>query len=138
MKQIVFLATLFLCTLACNKEAVIRHDSALESRASGRDVCAWVSSFKLIQRKESNGTYTITADYAIKNCNNIIPIIISLETTNVATGAVSTQTNLPFSSKINLTGLNPGDSFSFRLYTNAADTGELLDAQTQSTVVVAK
>jgi len=137
MKKFVLLTLLSGFLFSCTKENVNRVQS-LEARASGRDVCAWVSSFKSSQRKESNLSYTVTVEYSIKNCTNIIPIIISLESINTKTGVSSTLSNLPFSGKISFSGLNAGDSFSFRLYTTAADTGELLDTQTINTVVLVK
>ena len=137
MKNFLFLTILSGFLFSCTKENVNRVQS-LEARASGRDVWAWVSSFKSSQRKESNLSYTVTVEYSIKNCTNIIPIIISLESINTITGVSSTLSNLPFSGKISFSGLNAGDSFSFRLYTTAADTGELLDTQTINTVVLVK
>ncbi len=137
MKKIVLFTLLSSFIFSCTKEN-INPVQSLEMRASGRDVCAWVSSFKSSQRKESNLSYTVTVEYSIKNCTNIIPIIISLEAINTKTGVSSTQSNLPFSGKVSFGGLNAGDSFSFRLYTTAADTGELLDSQTLNTVVIAK
>ena len=137
MKKIVLFTLLSSFIFSCTKEN-INPVQSLEMRASGRDVCAWVSSFKSSQRKESNLSYTVTVEYSIKNCNNIIPIIISLEAINTKTGVSSTQSNLPFSGKVSFGGLNAGDSFSFRLYTTAADTGELLDSQTLNSVVIAK
>ena len=137
MKKIVLFTLLSSFIFSCTKEN-INPVQSLEMRASGRDVCAWVSSFKSSQRKESNLSYTVTVEYSIKNCTNIIPIIISLEAINTKTGVSSTQSNLPFSGKVSFGGLNAGDSFSFRLYTTAADTGELLDSQTLNSVVMAK
>lgn len=137
MKKIVLFTLLSSFIFSCTKEN-INPVQSLEMRASGRDVCAWVSSFKSSQRKESNLSYTVTVEYSIKNCTNIIPIIISLEAINTKTGVSSTQSNLPFSGKVSFGGLNAGDSFSFRLYTTAADTGELLDSQTLNSVVIAK
>lgn len=137
MKKIVLFTLLSSFIFSCTKEN-INPVQSLEVRASGRDVCAWVSSFKSSQRKESNLSYTVTVEYSIKNCTNIIPIIISLEAINTKTGVSSTQSNLPFSGKVSFGGLNAGDSFSFRLYTTAADTGELLDSQTLNSVVIAK
>jgi len=137
MKKIVLFTLLSSFIFSCTKEN-INPVQSLEMRASGRDVCAWVSSFKSSQRKESNLSYTVTVEYSIKNCTNIIPIIISLEAINTKTGVSSTQSNLPFSGKVSFGGLNAGDSFSFRLYTTAAYTGELLDSQTLNSVVIAK
>lgn len=137
MKNLVFIAFIGSLLFSCTKEN-IQEVTVVESRASGRDVCAWVSSLKTSQKKETNLSYTVTVEYTIKNCTNIIPVSISLETTNTKTGMITTQNGLPFSGKINFTGLSVGDSFTYRVYTNASDTGELLDNQSINTVVIAK
>ncbi len=122
--------------ISCSKENLSNH--SLENRAAGRDVCGTISSFKVTERKESNGTYTLTADFTIKNCTNIVPIDITLEITNLATASVRTQKNLPFSNKINVTDLSVGDNFSFRVISVRPDTGDVLSDQTIGSVVVAK
>lgn len=102
------------------------------SSLSGRAVCGSVTSIKLIQKKEADGTTTVTTDYSVKNCTNIVPITIYLDVTNRNTNQrVKLFSNQPFSAKIPWTGLNSGDFYQFTVFVIRNDTQEVIDAQAQ-------
>ena len=102
------------------------------SSISGRAVCGSVTSIKLIQKKEADGTTTVTTDYSVKNCSNIVPVTIYLDITNRNTNQqVKLFSNQAFSAKIPWAGLNTGDYYQFTVFVIRNDTQEVIDAQAQ-------
>lgn len=102
------------------------------SSLSGRAVCGSVTSIKLVQKKEADGTTTVTTDYSVKNCTNIVPVTIYLDVTNRLTNQqVKLFSGLPFSSKIPWAGLKTGDFYQFTVFVIRDDTQEVIDAQAQ-------
>ncbi len=139
--SLLLLLALFILN-ACTREETFQgdikpHTTNIKSQTTnalreGRDVCGSVSSIKLVQKKEADGTTTITTEYSVKNCTNIVPITIYLDVTNRNTNQqVRLFSNLPFSSKIPWTGLNPGDFYQFTVFVLRNDTQEVIDAQEQ-------
>lgn len=122
---------IMLVASSCSKESV-NFDQRLDERTSGPDVCGSVTKLKVVPRVQSDGKTTVTTDYAIKNCTNIVPITIYLDITNRITNQqVKLFSNLPFASKISWDGLTSGDFYQFTVFVIRNDSGELIDAKAE-------
>lgn len=149
MKNLLFLIFALIVCNACTKDEAYK-TTYLTPRASnvnklvlpktpttinslsGRAVCGSVTNIKLVPKLESNGSTTVTTEYSIKNCTNIVPVSIYLDVTDRNTNQqVKLFSGLPFSSKIPFAGLKSGDYYQFTVFVLRDDTQEVIDAQAQ-------
>lgn len=137
MQKIFLAITLFFMWSSCAKENMNTDISALEQRAGE---CINITSFKLTEKRDAPGSYSIIADWSARPCDKTITLTMGLKVTNFRTKEVVLDIpgDLPLSYRFGYGGLAVGDWYQFNLYAKNALTNEVIEQKVLSKIVTSK